>query len=191
MGIVEIGFALLSFIWAIALTHILECARDLWAARDRVKPSASQIVWIAGTLTLVVTSWFAVPGFGQQLVGVNFLLVFAFSVVMFFTAAMVSPKVPETGDVDLAAYEDREGPAYKLSMMVLIALALLLNWRLRHQLDPGLATASFLRSQWFAGLSSVAILASMSRRPHGLRLVAAISYCAINGVVGFANLHLG
>ena len=187
MGIVEIGFTLLSFIWVIALTHILECARDLWAARDRVKPSASQILWIAGTLLLVVTSWFALPGFGEQLRGVNFLLLFVYALVMFFTAAMVSPKVPETGGLDLAAYEDREGPAYKLSLMVLLALSLLLNWRLRHQFDAGMTPASFLRSQWFLGPAAVALLASLSPRPRGLRLVAAIVYCAINGVVGLCN----
>ena len=41
MNQTEIAVTLLSFIYVLALTHILQCFRDLWIARKRVEPSAS------------------------------------------------------------------------------------------------------------------------------------------------------
>ena len=33
MGKIEINVVLLSFVWVLALTQILECCRDLWVGR--------------------------------------------------------------------------------------------------------------------------------------------------------------
>jgi hypothetical protein len=48
---------LLSFIYAIAITHLLGSATELILARDRVRLSGLLIAWMVCALLLLVTNW--------------------------------------------------------------------------------------------------------------------------------------
>lgn len=154
----ELAVTLLSFIWVLGLTHILQCLRDLWIARERVKWSASQLMWMVTVLALTILSW--LPLADIKLEGWVFATMLAYAVVIYFTAAFVSPRVPDEGELDLAAYESREGLAYKLLLVLTVVLAMVIN----RSMHAETAVAPFLVGEWPRLL--VASLALLSLWPN-------------------------
>ena len=56
MNQTEAAVTLMSFIFALSITHLLQSLRDLWVDHDRVRPSASMLIWMA---TLLVYTFLA------------------------------------------------------------------------------------------------------------------------------------
>ncbi len=174
MGNVDVGVTLLSFIWALALTRLLECWRDLWVARQRVRTSASQLLWMAAILLISVLSWLPLGVLGDRLQGWVFVTMLAYAIGIYFAAAMVSPKVPDAGPLDLAEYETREGGAYKATVVVLMLLSLPLNQVLATGDGPPPAFWAFAASQWFVVLVAGAALVSLRPGAQSRTICAAV-----------------
>ena len=51
---------LLSFVFALALTHILASATDMLLKRDRVRFSWLQAIWMVNATILLMNNWLAV-----------------------------------------------------------------------------------------------------------------------------------
>src|SRR5476651_1111960 len=113
---------LVSFIWVLGLTRILECFGALWVARKRVRFAASQLLWMTAILIDMLGNWLAVAGFNDRAPSWVFVSLLTYSIGMFFAATVVSPKIPPDGNFDLATYETEEGAAYKVTLIVLMLL---------------------------------------------------------------------
>lgn len=166
---VEIIVTLLSFIWVLALTHILQALRDLWIARARVKPAASQLMWMVAILLLAIVSWLPMSALGEKLEGWVLAVLLTYAFVIYFIAGFVSPRVPDEGVLDLAEYEAREGPAYKLGLLVLSVLVLPMNYLL----EGGPAWPQFVANVWFVFTNALATLISLWRPERSVRTLTA------------------
>ena len=57
MNAVELVCALLSFVYALALTHLLQSASELWVARDRLRFSYSLAAWTVLSVLMLANNW--------------------------------------------------------------------------------------------------------------------------------------
>jgi hypothetical protein len=166
---VEIIVTLLSFIWVLALTHVLQALRELWLARARVKASASQLMWMVATLVLAIVSWLPMSALDDKLQGWVLAVMLAYAMVIYFIAGFVSPRVPEDGVLDLAEYEAREGGAYKVCFLVTAVLVLPMNYLLEGM--P--AWPQFLVNVWFLFTNALLTLISLWRPERWVRTLTA------------------
>ena len=185
MGKIEINVVLLSFVWVLALTQILECCRDLWVGRGRVKWAASPLLWMLAVLLTSILSWLPLADFGDAVRGWLLVGLLAYSLGIFFAAAVVSPKVPEAGVLDLAEYETREGAAFKLTLIALMMLALPLDFALGAARGQHADVARFLAGEWSVFATMIAYLIGLSPNPW-LRTPAATAAVAL-GALGLVR----
>jgi hypothetical protein len=121
---------LLSFVFALALTHLLSRVGALLLARERVRFSGLLGVAILNAIALVYCNWLQfwdVRGMRQwDLFSITAL--FAFSVTLYFVCAMAAPESVAEGPVDMEAFYWRNRrPFYSLIVLCLV-LALLCNF---------------------------------------------------------------
>jgi hypothetical protein len=123
---------LLSFVYVIALTHLLSSASELIQARNRVKFSALQAFWMVLAFSVLFLNWIqawqlhAVPHWTMELVTLQFIG----AVAQYFGCALVSMKVEAEGPVDMEAFYERERPAYCTAFLVLSLIAMVQNFLL-------------------------------------------------------------
>ena len=183
----EIKLMLISFVWVLGLTRILEGFAALWVARKRVRFAVSQILWMTAILTDILGNWLGVAAFSDHSSIWMFVSMLLYSVGMFFAAVVVSPRIPAEGILDLAVYETEEGAAYKIAFVALMLLALPAEYsQLAKTLDP-VPVTQFLIVSWstFATLVVFAVGLTRNARIRTSAAFAAVAL-AIYGLV--ANL---
>jgi len=159
----EIKLMLISFVWVLGLTRILECFAALWVARKRVRFVASQILWMTAILIDILGNWLGVASFSNNSSIWMFVDMLLYSIGMFFAAVVVSPRIPAEGVLDLAVYETEEGAAYKITFIVLMLLALPAEYG---QLAADFGTvpvALYLKVSWSTFVTLVVFAAGLTR----------------------------
>lgn len=179
MSGIELVCALLSFVYALALTHVLQSASELWVARDRLKISLSLIAWMALAVLMLVNNWLAlIPLARSEWSPVAVLVSFATAVTQYFTCSIASIKVPEDGPIDMRAYEDRHGVGYKVAYLALTAIVLLAN---AVQFEEWAGRAFdwwiLLEASWTMLAFGAAILASIWWRARWFQIAVPVAYC--------------
>jgi len=97
---------LLSFVFAIALTHLLLSASELMLERDRVIFSPMLTLWMLNALIGLVVNWLAIWQLSivkHWRVG-DVLLQFIPAVVQYFTCSLVSMKAGAERQIDMPAF---------------------------------------------------------------------------------------
>lgn len=126
---------MLSFVYALCLTHVLASASELLLARDRVRFSGLHAIWMLNAAAITIVNWLsfwtmkALPSWSIGLIAALVLL----AVVQFFICALVSLKSEPTGPVDMGAFFTRQKPMFVGGFLVLGVLSLGMN-----ALDPSL-----------------------------------------------------
>src|ERR1700746_1602922 len=121
--------ALLSFVYALALTHLLARIAELVIARERVKFSGLLALGMANAVLLVFVNWLArwdlrsVTNWDIASVAVQFL----FAVSVYVVCALVGPKAPDDGVIDLEGFFWRQRRYFYGAILVCLVLALLAN----------------------------------------------------------------
>jgi hypothetical protein len=121
---------LLSFVYAIALTHILTSCTELIWARDRVRFSWLQALWMLSAVLSTVNNWLALFGLrdlkhwtiGET--GVQF----AGAIVQYFVCSLISVRPPEHGPVDMPAFFEKQRRAIFTAFAMLGPTVLLEDW---------------------------------------------------------------
>jgi hypothetical protein len=192
MNQTEAAVTLMSFIFALSITHLLQSLRDLWVDHNRVRPSASMLIWMATLLVYTFLAWFATThqtehGMTSAQVGLKLVA----AVVTYFSCAVGSPKVPATGILDLADYENRRGAGFKVPVLLMMALSLVLNYDMRSQdAGRGLTMAEFLPSQWIVAAPVLVAIVSLWRREPWVRTICALTLLAVATWVFLSNIDL-
>ncbi|HEX2816915.1 MAG TPA: hypothetical protein VHN39_10990 [Phenylobacterium sp.] len=192
MNQTEIAVTLLSFIYVVALTHVLQCFRDLWITRERVLPSASLLAWMTAMLLFAIVTWFPLASAnGVVLSGWRLGARLLFAIGVYFCCAFVSPSVPDEGVLDLKNYESRNGAGFKLTFLALAALSIPMNSDLHKPGGlPAVEVPAFLLSQWFVAVSALITLLSLWRRERWVRTICGLSLATLNGWVLLRNMGL-
>ena len=169
---------LLSFVYVIALTHILSTTTELILARERVIFSGLQALWMFNALMLLSLNWIA----GSDLSAIKHwtpgmvVMQFIAAIMLYFTCSLFSIKVGEHGPIDLPTFFARNRIVIMSAFGAKSICAATLNFLARDIFGNGwitadsfiflmlviLAVAAFVRPtwlQWVAGAVHVGLTA--------------------------------
>jgi len=120
---------LLSFVYALALTHLLSRMAGMLFARERVRFSGLLFFWMIAAILLVFLNWLSLwDAHGMRVWSLySIVMQFLFAVAQYFVCAMAAPEYPAEGVIDMEALFWRtRGPLYGLLLAVSL-LAILAN----------------------------------------------------------------
>jgi hypothetical protein len=91
--------ALLSFVYALALTHLLARIAELVVARDRVRFSGLLALGMANAVLLVFINWLSIWDLRSVKSWdiVSITVQFLFAIALYFLCVLVGPKTPDEG----------------------------------------------------------------------------------------------
>ena len=136
MSVFEIVMALLSFVYALALTHLLQGLSDLFQSRSRVRWSPVHAAWVGFALIILINNWLAlIPLREAKWTSQLIMLAFMTSVLQYFSCSLLMPRIPETGTIDLEDFQQRDGWAfiapYVLMLIPVVGKKLLISTSIR------------------------------------------------------------
>lgn len=179
--------ALLSFVYALALTHLLARIAELIVSRERIKFSGLLALGMVNAVLLVFVNWLSlwdlrsVTSWDIGSVAIQFL----FAVSVYVVCALVGPKVPDEGVLDLDDFFWRQRFYFYGAIIICLVLALLANIDFLKASDPTL----FLKEN----LGTIAILipslAAFVSRNYVVQWVAGV--CLLGLMIGFAIMFSG
>jgi hypothetical protein len=155
---------LLSFVYALAIAHLLATVAELIRARRRVRFSWLNAAWMLVGLLTAVAWWIgmwdmrAIPAWSRFLIG--FLFVTAF--VIYVQVRLVCPDVAKDGEIDLPKFHRDSGREYIAAFAFTAALTVVANimfgeiTSVREILVQNVAVAP---------MAAVAVIAAISFRP--------------------------
>ena len=163
----------MSFIYAIAITHLLSTTNELILARDRVKISWLLVGWMVAALQLLVINWLSVATLSTiHWTLADALRLFGNALIQYFTCSLVSMRVEKEGTIDMPAFFARQRPVILTAVLALGVAAALSNYLDRNVGSAGwigqdltiagmelvLALALFVRTGWAQGLAVIIML---------------------------------
>ena len=169
---------LLSFVYALALTHLLARIGELVVVRERVRFSGLLALWMVNAVVVVFSNWLSlwdmrsVTTWDIASIAIQFL----FAVGVYALCVLVGPKAPEEGTIDLDEFFWRQRSYIYGTTLVMLVVALLANLDFLKSSNPTLfikenittfvmllpAVAGLILrnriAQWAAGLTLLAML---------------------------------
>lgn len=121
--------ALFSFVYALALTHLLVRIGELTVVRERVRPSPLLFIGMANAIATVFANWLSLWDLRSiQVWDLESITVqFALAVSVFLLCVFVSPRVPEDGTVNLDQWFWCQRAAFYATAVAMSLLAMLAN----------------------------------------------------------------
>ena len=121
--------ALLSFVYALALTHLLARIAELVVARDRVRFSGLLALGMANAVLLVFSNWLSIWDLRSVTTWdlATITLQFLFAVSIYLLCVLVGPKTPDEGRIDLEQFFWRQQPYFYGAVLACVLLALAAN----------------------------------------------------------------
>ena len=129
VGAFEHIIVLLSFVYALAIAHLLLSVTALIRASARVRFSWLHAYWMLNAVMVLVADWMsfwdmhALPNWD---VGIIFFML-ALACVDYMQAALVCPEVPATGPIDLVQFHREQSRRYIGAFAASQAMALIAN----------------------------------------------------------------
>lgn len=119
----------LSFVYTLALTHLLMSVARMIRYRNDIVFSLPQALWMLVALGLVVGNWISLWDFHKlaKISASEIGAAFAFSILVYLDSALVSPDFDKDGTIDLRAFHDRQGPAYIGAALATVAVSVVIN----------------------------------------------------------------
>jgi hypothetical protein len=114
MGAFEHIISLLSFVFALAITHLLLTVAGLVRNWGRVRLSWLHGLWLLNSLITVIANWISfwdLHTIGVWSVGTIFFT-FVLSFVTYLQVALVCPDIPAEGEIDLARFHEEQSRRY-------------------------------------------------------------------------------
>lgn len=169
MGAFEIIVTLLSFVYALALTQVLGSVNTMLLARDRVKFSLVQALWMAAAVLLLFNNWLSLIGLG----GIDWTTAlaaeaFLFAIVQYAACGLVAPRPGPGGRIDMEAHHRRHGVMFKTAFVILALMAMFNNVRHAGLYDRTAIQA--LLGQWPVIVLLTVSLIALWRRERGVQI---------------------
>jgi hypothetical protein len=129
MGAFEHVISLLSFVYALAIAHLLTTAAKLLTNRGRVVFSWLHAFWMLNAMLVLVIDWISfwdmrtINTWSMTSIG----LVLAASFADYLQAALVCPEIPAEGTIDLQAFHARQSRTYIGAFVGSAMMALISN----------------------------------------------------------------
>ena len=129
MGAFEHVISLLSFVYALAITHLLLCIAQMIRNWQRIRFSWFHAFWMVIAFNVIIANWLsywdlhAIP---DWTVG-SIVFTFVMAGVNYLQAALVCPEIPAEGTVDLVAFHRDHARQYIGGTAASAAFALIAN----------------------------------------------------------------
>ncbi len=121
---------LLSFVFALALTHLLSSATELIAARDRLRFSGRLALWMVNAVVGLLVNWLGFWGLSavkRWTVG-EIILQFGAAVIQYFTCSLASMRVTAGETVDMTAFFERQRRPIMLAFLAMMVASMVQNY---------------------------------------------------------------
>jgi hypothetical protein len=120
---------LFSFVYAAAVTHVLATAGEIIIASKRVRPSWINASWMGAALLFTCAWWIGLWDLHTVAVWSVGAVAFYFLVAagIYLTVRLVSPRIPERGEIDLRAFHADEGRKYLFAYTILLVVTIVTN----------------------------------------------------------------
>src|SRR5260370_9486428 len=128
---------LFSFVFAIAMTHLLSCASKLLVARVRVRFSGLHALWMLNALMLLLINWlslFLVETVKHWSVG-EIMVQLGWEIPQYFTCSLISMPVGDEEVIAMRAFYKRQRPGLFSSLPLPYPMCLLANFSARNNLN--------------------------------------------------------
>ena len=125
----ELLVVLLSFVYALALTHLLASVAAMLLERERTRFSLVQSMWMLAAVMLLFNNWLSLEGLrGASWSAGLAAWALVFAIVQYVACALVSPRATEPGTaIDMAAHHERHGRLFKAAFALVAAIAMIGN----------------------------------------------------------------
>ncbi|HLY05857.1 MAG TPA: hypothetical protein VKR31_08935 [Rhizomicrobium sp.] len=163
MGAFAHVLSLLSFVYALAIAHLLGTAARLIGARERVRFSWFHAYWMLNALVVLVVDWISYWDMNSvpRWTVVSIFIVLAQSFADFMQAALVCPEIPPEGTIELPAFHASHARRYIGAFAVTCIIALFDNL----YFGGGYRIADFLAQNLVVvPLIALAVFATVVRR---------------------------
>ncbi|HXC54411.1 MAG TPA: hypothetical protein VNU97_03885 [Rhizomicrobium sp.] len=176
MGAFEHVISLLSFVFALAIAHLLLTVAGFVRSWERVELSWPHALWLLNGLITVLANWISfwdMRTLTAWSIG-TILFTFALAFLTYLQVALVCPEIPAEGAIDLKRFHDKQSRRYIGAFAVTSIMALIGNVILGDGLNvqewgeqnlavvPMIAVtlpALFLRNRWVQLGSPLALMA--------------------------------
>jgi hypothetical protein len=130
MGAFEHVISLLSFVFALAITHLLLTVAGFVRSWERVRFSGPHALWLLNSLIATLANWISFWDMRTLTVWSigTILLTFALAFVTYLQVALVCPEIPKDGPVDLVRFHDEQSRRYIGAFVVTGIVALIANF---------------------------------------------------------------
>ncbi len=168
----EFFTVLLSFVVSIGVAHLLQTVARLIQEHDRVRFSLTWALWAAAIFNLQITfwlrSWTYHEGFTLRTETSVPPLVLA--IISFLACGLCAPRVRDTGDIDLRAFHEDDGPKYQIAYAAFMVAAIVQGVLMADIASEVLPAGQLLfDSMMQAGFAVLAILSAVFRRVRWLQ----------------------
>lgn len=120
---------LFSFVYAAAVTHVLSTAGEIIIASKRIRVSWFNAGWMLVALLFTCAWWIGLWDLhavrSWDIGSVAFYFAMASGIYLY--ARLVSPRIPEKGEIDLERFHSEEGRKYLIAYTILGAVTVLTN----------------------------------------------------------------
>jgi ABC-type Na+ efflux pump permease subunit len=123
----EFFTVLLSFVVSIGVAHLLQTVARLIQEHDRVRFSITWALWAAAIFNLQITFWLRSWVYHE-----NYTLrtetsvpPLVLAIIAFLTCGLVSPRVRESGEIDLRAFHAEDGRKYQIAYAAFMIIAII------------------------------------------------------------------
>ena len=133
----EFIILLLSFVYTLALTHLLFAATRMIRHRRQLVVSWAHLLWMLVALLNLVANWISLWDF-RKMVPLSLGTIaagFVLAVLNYFMSALVSPDFEAGENYDMKRFHACEGPTYIASILVMVVVAIVTNFLAGADLD--------------------------------------------------------
>ena len=170
---------LLSFVFAIALTHVLTSTTELIWARQRLHFSGLQAAWMTSAVLSILVNWIGLAPLAsmKNWSPGEITLQFVAAIVQYYTCSLISIRPKEDGVVNMAVFYERERPSIFAAYSTLMVVSIFQTvWDAKNY---GMTESVMLQSVGFVVVMLAATLIAGWARPRWLQWAAAIVMLAL------------
>src|SRR5262249_28687086 len=122
---------LFSFVYAAAVTHLLSTAGEIIIASKRVRLSWLNAGWMCAALLFTCAWWIGLWDLHTMSTWSVGSVAFYFAVAagIYLNARLVSPRIPEQGEIDLREFHAEQGRKYLICYTILSLITVITNAR--------------------------------------------------------------
>ncbi len=173
MSSFEFFTVLLSFVVSIGVANLLQTVAQLMQAQERVRFSLTWALWAGAIFNLQITYWLRSWTYHE-----NFTLrtetsapPLVLAIIAFMTCGLASPRIPDTGEIDLRAFHNDDGRKYQIAYAAFMLVAIVQGLLMADIASEALPPSKLLEDSIFQGAFAVmAILAAVFHKVRWLQV---------------------